>query len=102
MYSPKSRKTNRLGRTYKNNEKNHEIYILTCIERFSKYPSAEVSDNANASNVIIFLDNYIHMHGVSRSLPIDQARCLIGNQVKKFCMKKISPSYQRRETTIEQ
>ena len=34
------------------NEKEHEIYILTCIDRFSKYPSAEVFENANASNVI--------------------------------------------------
>ena len=34
-----------------NNEKEHEIYILTCFDRFSKYPSAEIFDNANASNV---------------------------------------------------
>ena len=37
-----------------NDEKNHEIYILTCFDRFSKYPSAEFFDNANASNVIKF------------------------------------------------
>ena len=73
-----------------NNEKEHEIYILTCIDRFSKYPSAELVDNANASNVIKFFDNYIQIHGVPRSLRIDQARCLVGNQVKNFCMKKIS------------
>ena len=70
-----------------NNEKEHEIYILTCIDRFSKYPSAELVDNANASNVIKFLDNYIQIHGVPRSLRIDQARCLMGNQVKNFCTK---------------
>ena len=69
------------------NEKEHEIYILTCIDRFSKYPSAEIFENANASNVINVLDNYIHAHGVPRSLRIDQARCLIGNQVKNFCTK---------------
>ena len=67
-----------------NNEKDHEVYILTCIDRFSKYPSAEIFDNANASNVIKFLDTYIHIHGVPRSLRIDQACCLIGNQVKIF------------------
>ena len=69
------------------NEKEHEIYILTCIDRFSKYPSAEIFENANASNVINFLDNYIHAHGVPRSLRIDQARCRIGTQVKKFWSK---------------
>ena len=65
------------------NEKEHEDYILTCMDGFSKYPSAETFENANASNVIKSLDNYIHAHGVPRSLRIDQARCLIGTQMKK-------------------
>ena len=69
------------------NEKEHEIDILTCIDRFSNYPSAEIFDNANATNVIKFLDNYIHVHEIPCSLRIDRARCLTGNQVKKFCMK---------------
>ena len=43
-----------------NNGKNHEIYILTYNDRCSKYPSAEIFDNANASKVIKFLDNNIH------------------------------------------
>ena len=70
-----------------NNEKEHKINIWTCIDRLSKYPSAEIFENANAWNVIKFLDNYIHTHGVPRSLRIDQARCLIGNQVKNFSTK---------------
>ena len=70
-----------------NNENEHEIYILTCIDRFSKYPSAELVDIANSSNVIRILDNYIQIHGVPCSLRIDQARCLVGNQVKSFCTK---------------
>ena len=37
-----------------NNEKDHEIYILTCIDRFSKYASAEIFNNANASIVTKF------------------------------------------------
>ena len=70
-----------------NNEREHEIYILTCIDRFSKYPSAELVDNAISSNVMKFLDNYIQNHGVTRSLRIDQAHCLVGNQVINFCTK---------------
>ena len=71
-----------------NNERDRETYTLTCIDRFSKYPSAEISDNANASNVIKFLDNYINIHGVPLALRIDQARCLIGNQ--KTVLKIVS------------
>ena len=59
-------------------EKDHDTYILTCIDRFSKYPSSEILDNAKASNLTNFLDNYIQIH---------EARCLIGNQVKNFCTK---------------
>ena len=86
MYCPKSRSQIDFAGPI-NNEKEHEFYILTFTDRFSKYPSAEIFENAIASNVIKFLDNYIHTHGVPRSLRIDQSRCLIGNQVKNFCTK---------------
>ena len=61
-----------------NNEKEHEIYILTCIDRSSKYPSSEYFENANALNVIKISDKYMKIHGYLR---IDQACCLIGCQV---------------------
>ena len=31
------------------------------------------------------LDDYIHIHGVTRNIRLDQARCLIGYKVKNFC-----------------
>ena len=49
----------------------NDFNILTSIDRFSKYPSAANFDNANASNVIKFLDNFIQIHGVPCSLRID-------------------------------
>ena len=36
-------------------------------------------------NVIEFLDDKIHIHGVPRNIRLDQARCLIGYKVKNFC-----------------
>ena len=53
-----------------------KFFILTFIDSFSKYPSAEIFVNANASNVIKFLDNCMKLHVVSRSLQIDQANRL--------------------------
>ena len=67
------------------NEKNQDIHFLTCIERFSKYPTVEVLDEANGPNVIKFSDEYIQIHGVPRKFRLDQARCLIGYKVKNFC-----------------
>ena len=91
MYSPETRDKQEiqigLAGSINNERKDHEIYMSTCIDRFSQYQSAEIFDNANASNVIKFLDYYIQIYGVPRSLRIDQARCLIGNQVQKCCTK---------------
>ena len=67
------------------NEKDHDIYILACIDRFSKFPTIEVFEKANGPNVLKFLDDYIHIHGVPRNIRLDQARCSIGYKVKNFC-----------------
>ena len=62
-------------------KKIRKFYVLTFNDCFSKYPTAEIFENANASNVIKFLDNCLKLHVVPRSLQIDQANCLIGNQI---------------------
>ena len=61
------------------------IHFLACIDRFSKFPTVEVFEKANGPNVLKFLDDYIHIHGVPRNIRLDQARCLFGNKVKTFC-----------------
>ena len=45
----------------------------------------ELFEKANGPNVIKILDDYIHIHGVPRNIRLDQARCLIGYKVKKYC-----------------
>ena len=67
------------------NEKDQDVQFLACIDRFSKYPTVEVIDKAKGPNVIKFFDEYIQIHGVSRNIRLDQARCLIGYEVKSFC-----------------
>ena len=68
-------------------EKGNEVYFLAAIDRFSKYPTAYIYDKANGPNVLKFLDLYIDTHGIPRSIRLDQAKCLIGHQVKTFCNK---------------
>ena len=67
------------------NEKNQEVYFLACIDRFSKFPTAEVFDRANADNILNFLQKYVFLHGILRSIRLDQARCQTGQQIKAFC-----------------
>ena len=50
------------------NEKNQEVYFLACIDRFSKFPTAEVFDRANADNILKFLQEYVLQHGIPRSI----------------------------------
>ena len=60
------------------NEKDQDFHFFACIDRFSNYPTVEVFEKANGPNLIKFLDEYIHIHGVPRNIRLDQARCLIG------------------------
>ena len=68
-------------------EKGSEVCILAAIDCFSNYPAAYIYDKANGPNVLKFLDMYIETHGIPRSIRLDQAKCLVGNQVKTFCNK---------------
>ena len=49
--------------------------------------TAYIYDKANGSNVLKFLDMYIEIHGIPRSIRLIQAKCLVGNQVKTLCNK---------------
>ena len=44
------------------NEKGIEQYFITSIDRYSKYPTAEIINNASGSNVIKFLNQYIYIY----------------------------------------
>ena len=63
------------------------MYFLAAIDRFCKYLTAYIYDKANGPNVLKFLDMYFEIHGIPRSMRLDQAKCLVGNQVKTFCNK---------------
>ena len=64
-----------------------EVYFLACIDRFSKFPTLKLYNNANATNIEHFLTKYIGIQGVPRYIRMDQARCQTGNVMKEFCNK---------------
>ena len=67
------------------NDKDKDIYFLTCIDRYSKYPTVRIFDNANGVNVVTFLRDYAYTHGIPRTIRLDQATCLVGKQVTNYC-----------------
>ena len=67
------------------NNKDKDIYLLTCIDRYSKYPTVRIFDNANVVNVVKFLRDYAYTHGIPRTIRLDQVTCLVGKQVTNYC-----------------
>ena len=75
-------------------ERGIEQYFITSVDRFSKYTTAEIVNNASATNVIKFLNNYIYNHGVPRTMRLAQARCFTGKIFETFCTENnITPIY---------
>ena len=66
------------------NEKNQEVYFLACIDCFSKFPTTEVFERANAQNILKFLHENVFLHGIPRRIRSYQAQCQIRQQ-KAFC-----------------
>ena len=49
------------------NENGIEQYFITSIDRYSKYPTAEIVNNASGPNVLKFLNKYIYIYISTRS-----------------------------------
>ena len=69
------------------NEKDKEIYFLTCIDRYSKYLTAEIFEKANGANIVKFLCEYAYNHGIPRTIRLDQTTCLVGKQARNYCIE---------------
>ena len=64
-----------------------EVYFLACMDQFSKFPSLKLYNNANAVNIEHFLNKYMSIHGVPRSIRMDQAKCQTGNIIRELCSR---------------
>ena len=62
-------------------------YLLLCIDRFSKFPSAKVVNNTSASSILAFTTDYCHFHGFPKSIRVDQGSCFSSNDFRNFCEK---------------
>ena len=63
------------------NDKDKDVYFLTSIDRYWKYPTVRIFEKANGANVVKFLRDYAYTHGTPRTIRLDQASCLVGKQV---------------------
>ena len=57
-------------------------YLLLCIDRFSKFPSAKVVNNTSASSILSLMTDYCHLHGFPKSIRADHGSCLLVSILK--------------------
>ena len=43
-------------------------FILVCVDRCSKFPSAQITSSTSAKSIIRFLSNYIALHGIPTTI----------------------------------
>ena len=60
-------------------------YILLCIDRFSKFPSAKITSSTSAKTVIEFLQDYIFLHGIPYLSQDFKLFCVSNNIKIIFC-----------------
>ena len=84
------------------NEKGMEQFFNTSVDRYSKYPTAEIVNNASGSKVIKFFNNYIYNHEVPRTIRLDQDRLFTGKSLNHFVLKVTVHPYMHLQMTTEQ
>ena len=67
--------------------KGKKIYLLTAIDRFSKFPSVKVTKSTGGKSTIKFLRSYIDTHRIPESIKTDQFSGFKGKAMKKFCLE---------------
>ena len=62
-----------------------DVYILVAIDRFSKWPTAQVCKNTDTRTVLKFWTKDFADHGTPRCIRTENGSCIKSNEVWKFC-----------------
>ena len=60
-------------------------YILVTVDRYSRFPTAQVYKNCDTSTAIENLEEYCKFHGIPRSLRCDQAQAFKSRDFNVLC-----------------
>ena len=64
------------------------MYILVVVDRFSKWPTAQICKNTDSRTVLKFLAKHCSENGTPRSIRTDNGCCFENNEFRKFCNRK--------------
>ena len=67
--------------------RNHadNYYILVSVDMYSRFPTAQVYKNCDASTAIEYLEEYCKVHGIPRSLRCEQAQAFKSRNFNVYC-----------------
>ena len=62
-----------------------DVYILVAVDRFSKWPTAQVCKKTDTRTILKFLTKYFTDNGTPQCIRTDNGSCLKSNEFKEFC-----------------
>ena len=62
-----------------------DVYILVAVDRFSKWPTAQVCKSAHTRTVLKLLTEYFTNNGTPQCIRTDNGSCFKSSEFKKFC-----------------
>ena len=68
-------------------ENNRRFYILLSIDRFSKWPASSYWTSTDGETAVRFLEQYIRMNGIPKTIRTDKATAFTGRLFREFCTR---------------
>ena len=66
-------------------EKNRRFYILHSMDRFSKWPAASFCESTKSQTAVNFLEQYIVLNGITKTIRTDKATAFTSWSFGEFC-----------------
>ena len=68
-------------------ERNRRFYILLSVDRCSKWPAASFCASTDGETAVKFLEQYIRLNGVPKTIRTDKTTAFTGRLFRDFCKK---------------
>ena len=68
-------------------DNNRRFHILLSIDRYSKWPAASFCKYTDGETAVKFLEQYIQLNGIPKTIRTDKATAFTGRTFRNFCKK---------------
>ena len=66
-------------------EKNQRFLILLSMDRSSKWPAASLCKSTDGETTVKFMEQYINLNGIPKTIRTDKATAFTGHTFREFC-----------------